>query len=161
MAILRCDASLVPSPSHPCFCLTAMEKSEGEGLVPIITCRDVLTCKVDLHAHAAVLTCPHSGTYTPTQRYLHAHAAEHAHAAVLTCPRGGAHMPTQRYSHAHGTHMPMQRYLHAHAAVLTCPRGGAHMPTQRYSHAHGTHMPTQRYLHAHAVIEKRHSLSTQ
>ena len=35
-------------------------KSEGEGLVPIIACRDVLTCRVDLYAHAPVLTCPHT-----------------------------------------------------------------------------------------------------
>ena len=31
--------SLIPSPSHPSF--YPWRKSEGEGLVPLITCRDV------------------------------------------------------------------------------------------------------------------------
>ena len=33
--------SLVPSPSHPSFYLAAVEKKRGEGLVPLITCRDI------------------------------------------------------------------------------------------------------------------------
>ena len=36
--------SLVPSPLHPSFYHTAMEKKHGERLVQIITCSDVYVC---------------------------------------------------------------------------------------------------------------------
>ena len=46
--------SLVPSPSHPSFISQPCRNSEGEGLVPLITCRDVCTRRVGLYAHALV-----------------------------------------------------------------------------------------------------------
>ena len=52
--------SLVPSLSHSSFYLAAVEKKRGEGLVPLIICRDVCTRRVDLHAHAKGLICQHT-----------------------------------------------------------------------------------------------------
>ena len=57
--------SLVPHPSHSSFYLAAVEKKRGglgtrlgEGLVPLITYRDVCTRRVDLDDNAKGLTCP-------------------------------------------------------------------------------------------------------
>ena len=39
-------------PPSEIFVSQAWKKNEGEGLVPIVTFRDICTCKVDLYAHA-------------------------------------------------------------------------------------------------------------
>ena len=55
-----CIASFPVLPT-PTFISQLRRKSEGEVPVPLITCRDVCTHRIDLHC-----TCPRIGTYVPT-----------------------------------------------------------------------------------------------